>query len=119
MRSLLLIGAFAFNQATAQEAFVNDFRDEHIFTLNELTYFIDTGDTLNIKTVSSPSFNQNFWRQSSYQNTDFKTGAAYWIRIPVTYSPTTKKRWIFEFYDQTIDHLEAFVPNESGGYSRF
>ena len=118
IRSFLLIGTLTFNHAVAQIAFVNDEQDEHIFTLNELTYFIDTQDTLTIEAISSPAFAANFWRHSSYQNTDFKTGASYWIRIAVQYNSATKKKWIFEFYDQTIDHLEAFIPQKKGGFSQ-
>jgi hypothetical protein len=118
MRSLFLIGALLFNQAIAQVALVNDDLDEHIFTLNELTYFIDKQDSLTIETISSPAFAQNFWRHSSYQNTDFKTGAAYWIRIAVKHNSVTQKKWIFEFYDQTIDHLEAFIPLKNGGFNQ-
>lgn len=101
---------------TAQVAIVADSLDEHIFTLNELTYFIDPADTLSIKTASSPSFANKFLRHDSYQNTDFQTGAAYWIRMPVQYHVQSKKVWIFEFYDQTIDHLEAFVPQPQGEF---
>jgi hypothetical protein len=52
---------------TAQVAIVADSLDEHIFTLNELTYFIDPADTLSIKTASSPSFADKFLRHDSYQ----------------------------------------------------
>lgn len=104
--------------ACAQVAVVQDSLDEHIFTLNELTYFIDPADTLSIQTASTPSFAHKFLRHDSYQNTDFQTGAAYWIRMPVHYYGQSKKVWIFEFYDQTIDHLEAFVPQSNGDYQQ-
>jgi len=118
MRSFLFISVFIFNHALAQVAMVDDTQNERIFTLNELTYFIDPHDTLTIQEASSPAFARNFWTHSSYQNTDFKSGAAYWIRMPVHYQSDTKKQWIFEFYDQTIDHLEAFIPQKDGGYAQ-
>lgn len=105
--------------STAQLAVVNDEDDEHIFTLNELTYLIDRSDTLSIGAASTPAFAKNFLRHGSYQNTDFQLGAAYWIRMPVQHSSQSQKQWIFEFYDQTIDHLEAFVPQEDGTYRQF
>jgi hypothetical protein len=104
--------------ALAQVAVVDDVEDEHIFTLNELTYFIDPSDTLTIEKISSDSFANKFLRHDSYQNTDYQTGAAYWIRMPVRYNSISKKVWLFEFYDQTIDHLEAFVPQPKGGYQQ-
>ncbi|HEU5290089.1 MAG TPA: 7TM diverse intracellular signaling domain-containing protein [Cyclobacteriaceae bacterium] len=105
--------------AFAQLAVEDDEQDEHIFTLNELTYFIDLADTLTIETASSPGFTKNFLRHGSYQNADFKSGAAYWIRMPVQHNSKSQKQWIFEFYDQTIDHLEAFVPLRAGKYRQF
>ncbi len=114
--SFILI--FVIHAAVAQVAVVGDSLDEYIFTLNELTYFIDPVDTLTVEHASSRSFANKFIRHDSYQNTDFQTGAAYWIRMPVQYHAQSKKVWIFEFYDQTIDHLEAFVPQRKGGYQQ-
>lgn len=116
---LLIFLSVLISPALAQVAVVDDQEDEHIFTLNELTYFIDPEDTLDFGIVSSPVFIQKFLRHGSYQNKDFQSGAAYWIRMPVQHNSHSKKQWIFEFYDQTIDHLEAFVPREDGSYQQF
>jgi two-component system, sensor histidine kinase LadS len=116
IRSILVLAILMWNEAAAQVAVMDDREEERIFTLNELTYFIDVHDTLTIQTASSTAFANQFLRQDSYQNTDFKSGAAYWIRIPVQHLSYTKKKWIFEFYDQTIDHLEAFTPQHDGRY---
>lgn len=117
MKNLYFIVLACFlGSASAQIAVVEDRMNEHIFTLNELTYFIDPSDTLSIETASSVSFVDRFLRHDSYQNADFQTGAAYWIRMPVQYHSRSKKIWIFEFYDQTIDQLEAFVPQNNGSY---
>jgi two-component system, sensor histidine kinase LadS len=120
MRKLLpFIFMFVLNTAFSQVAVVDDHENERIFTLNELSYIIDPLDTLTIQTASSPGFKKRFLRHSSYQNKDFQSGQAYWIRMPVQHNSKSKKQWIFEFYDQTIDHLEAFVPDESGAYKQF
>lgn len=118
MRSITLSILFAccWLSVTAQIAVVDDQVNEHIFTLTELTYLIDPHDTLDITTASSPSFARSFLRHDSYLNADFQSGAAYWIRMPLLYSSRTQNTWIFEFYDQTIDHLEAYVPQTQGGY---
>jgi hypothetical protein len=116
IRSILVLAILMWNEAAAQVAVMDDGEEERIFTLNELTYFIDVYDTFTIQTASSTTFANQFLRHGSYQNTDFKSGAAYWIRIPVQHLSSTKKKWIFEFYDQTIDHLEAFTPQQDGRY---
>src|SRR5882672_3366220 len=109
---LLLVICALSSQAFAQVAIMDDQKDEHIFTLNELTYCIDPHDTLTISIAASSAFTKNFLRHTAYQNKDFQSGAAYWIRMPVQHATQSKKQWIFEFYDQTIDHLEAFIPLE-------
>src|SRR5687767_5892810 len=100
----------------AQLAVVDDQVNERIFTLTELSYLIDPNDTLDIKTASASGFSNSFLRHDSYLNTDFQFNAAYWIRMPVRYNSKTGNTWIFEFYDQTIDHLEAYVPQTDGTY---
>ncbi|HET9053633.1 MAG TPA: 7TM-DISM domain-containing protein, partial [Cyclobacteriaceae bacterium] len=102
--------------AFAQVAVVDDAVNERIFTLTELSYLIDPNDTLEINLASAPAFAGSFLRHDSYLNTDFQFNAAYWIRMPVRYHANTENTWIFEFYDQTIDHLEAYVPQADGTY---
>lgn len=114
-KALFIILSSFLTPSFAQVAIVNDREDEHIFTLNELTYFIDPNDTLSIQSAASPGFENRFLRHSSYQNKDFQSGESYWIRMPVHHG-SSQKQWIFEFYDQTIDHLEAFIPQHDGQY---
>ena len=114
----LLLLSVIISSAFGQIAVMDDRDNERIFTLNELSYCIDPLDTLAIQTASAQKFQKNFRQHSSYQNADFQLGAAYWIRIPVQHNDHSKKAWIFEFYDQTIDHLEAYIPQPKGNYSK-
>ncbi len=117
-RLLILLIAGCTCTVQAQIAQVDDDVHEHIFPLNELSYLIDPADTLSIKTASSPAFAKRFLRHDSYLNVNFQSNAAYWIRMPVHYASRTKHNWIFEFYDQTIDHLEAYIPQADGTYKQ-
>jgi two-component system, sensor histidine kinase LadS len=95
---------------------VNDEIDEYNFMPYDLTYFIDSTNQLSFTEVSSRAFVSRFRQHTNYQNKDFKSNASYWIRLPVRHSLKTRKIWLFEFYDQTIDHLDAFVPQTDGSY---
>lgn len=120
MKRLIYLLLLAYSiSATAQVAVVDDEVNEHIFTLTELSYLIDPLDTLDIQTASGAAAAKSFLRHNSYQNTDFQSNAAYWIRMPVQYSSRTQNNWIFEFYDQTIDHLEAYVPQKDGTWQKY
>lgn len=95
---------------------VNDSIEARDFMPYELTYLIDSTNTLTFGQISSSGFASRFQQHTSYQNKDFRTNASYWIRMPVHHQVTSKKVWLLEFYDQTIDYLEAFIPQENGKY---
>ena len=51
---------------------VHDEIIEHNFMPNELTYYIDSTNSLSFWQISSNSFSNRFKKHSSYQNKDFK-----------------------------------------------
>ena len=95
---------------------VNDEIIEHNFMPNELTYYIDNTNSLSFWQISSNGFSNRFQAHASYQNKDFVKNASYWIRLPIRHSIETKKIWLLEFYDQTIDHIDMYIPQENGSY---
>ncbi|HEY9048777.1 MAG TPA: 7TM diverse intracellular signaling domain-containing protein [Ohtaekwangia sp.] len=112
--SMLLITCVAHGQQRIFE--VDDSYVERNFMPYELEFYLDTTNALTFYQVSSNSFSNRFQTHSSYQNKDFKRNASYWIRIPIRHNAETSKVWLLEFYDQTIDHIEAYVPQENGSY---
>ena len=95
---------------------ITDSIDERNFMPYELTYYIDVSNQLSFEEISSYRFAHRFKKHASYQNVDFKRNASYWVRLPIRHTASTSKVWLLEFYDQTIDHIEAYVPNEDGTY---
>jgi two-component system, sensor histidine kinase LadS len=95
---------------------VDDGIVERNFMPYELMYYADTTNTLSFAQVSSIDFFEQFKKHPEYQNKDFKTDASYWIRLAIRHNTSTKKVWLLEFYDQTIDQLQAFIPQEEGNY---
>jgi len=113
---ILLFFIYPDERAFAQDqALVTDAIPERVFHLNQLEYFVDTVSAFSIQNVVSSG---KFILHHSYQNKDFISNASYWIKFPVAFDASTKKKWIIEFYDQTIDHLEAYVPQEDGTYKK-
>jgi hypothetical protein len=111
---LLVIGMLG---AKAQTAATIDSLDERVFLLNELEFFIDSTNTLSFEEISTARFSNQFVRRPTYQNKDYRSGESYWIRFSVDHIPT-EKVWLIEFYDQTIDHIEAYVPRPDGTYEK-
>jgi two-component system, sensor histidine kinase LadS len=97
---------------------VDDSVDECNFMPYELTYYIDSTNHRTFGHISSPAFANRFRQHSSYQNKDFRTDVSYWIRFPIRHTLNTEKVWLLEFYDQTIDYLDAFVPQTDGTYKQ-
>ncbi|MEX2232285.1 MAG: 7TM diverse intracellular signaling domain-containing protein [Cyclobacteriaceae bacterium] len=97
---------------------VDDGIDECNFMPYELTYFVDPTNTLSFEEISSPEFASHFQQHANYQNKDFKINTSYWIRLPIRHSASTQKVWLLEFYDQTIDYLDVFVPQANGTYQK-
>jgi hypothetical protein len=95
---------------------VDDAIDERNFMPHDLSLFVDTTNKLTIIDISSVEFSNRFETYPSYQNVDFKTNASYWIRMPVQHTSSTRKVWLLEFYDQSIDHIEAYIPGSDGSY---
>lgn len=102
--------------AAAQVITVNDSVDERDFMPYQLAYYVDVDQRLSFFDISSPAFSNRFQVNPNYQNKDFQPGAAYWIRIPLRHRADSKKIWLLEFYDQTIDEIEAHIPREEGGF---
>lgn len=117
-RLLIFLFLVAVNtQLSAQRIIeVDDSVDERIFRPDEITYFIDSTNALSFQDISSEALSSRFRQHSSYQNKDFKINSSYWIRLPIRHTVSTEKIWLLEFYDQTIDHLDAFVPQANGSY---
>jgi predicted nucleic-acid-binding Zn-ribbon protein len=108
-----LLGSFVRAQTVIE---VNDSINERVFMPYELSYFVDPANRIPFATISQPEFASHFQQHSSFHNSDFETNASYWIRLPIQPNLTTQKVWLLEFYDQTIDSLEAFVPQANGTY---
>src|SRR5699024_8177823 len=89
---------------------IDDSIPEQIFPLDELEYYEDSTNSLTLQEVSSPSFADNFKTDPHYKNKVSSSNASYWIRLELKHHSASEKIWLLEFYDQTIDHIEAYIP---------
>ncbi|MBL7857687.1 MAG: transposase [Cyclobacteriaceae bacterium] len=118
-RLVFLFMLMACIDVQAQEPIeIDDALDARDLFLKQLTYFIDTTNALSFSRISSSEFSNRFRQHASYQNKDFMINTAYWIRFPIRHTTATQKLWLLEFYDQTIDHIEAYTPDDKGNYQR-
>lgn len=91
---------------------------EYFFTFHDIDYLEDPGGSLTFSEVSSPAFDSAFKSNTLKYPKNIHVSSVYWYRIRVRYSGSAKSRFLMEFYDQTIDHIDAFLENKQGQYVR-
>lgn len=114
---LVLIIVARLHPSFSTDITIDDAHDQHVFHLNELEYFVDEAGTLTFQNVNTSTFALQFQKNPDYTKQDFLPGAAYWIRMRIQHNPDSQKQWLLEFYDQTIDQITAYIPDEKGDYS--
>jgi hypothetical protein len=118
IRAVVFCFCFVYSLTARSQAVVeiHDDISERNFMPYEVPVYVDASNTLTFWEVSSNSFSNRFVANQSYQNKDFRPNASYWIRLPIRHNSTSTKLWLLEFYDQTIDHIEAYIPLEDGSF---
>ncbi len=84
----------------------------------ELYYFVDTTHRVTLDQILRQPSGSLFRQDKSYQNIDFQENAAYWVRFPIRLSGPSERVWLLEFYDQTIDYIDVFIPEQNGSYRK-
>ncbi len=110
---LLFTGPVVFAQKTVS---VNDSVNQHIFNYSEIESLKDVNNNLSFKEISSTAFDHRFQPnlKSTPQTKDLT--ATYWFRIKIKHNSKADKRYLLEFFDQTIDHVTAYLPQKDGHY---
>src|SRR6185295_9986302 len=113
---LLVIGSYSGQSQSPVD--INDAMDHRDFMPSDLSYFVDSTNSISFKSISSGSFHANFKQHSSYQNSDFRENSSYWIKLILRSPNRSEKFWLLEFYDQTIDSLISYVPQNDMLYKK-
>lgn len=110
---LLLCSVLARSQDTVN---VKPVSDQWIFSKTQIEYLVDTSGTLSLEQIQTPPWNKQF--RPPVTNTPHTPNIAYtyWCRINIKLDSTVDRRYILEFFDQTIDELTAYLPNKNNSY---
>jgi hypothetical protein len=113
---LLLNSDAAFSQRTV---FLNDTVSQYILSFGEIEYLEDPGGALQIGQVSGRDYADKFRASETFSPQNYNRNSAYWYRIHLHHNPETKEQWQLEFFDQTIDRIDFFVPQPSGAFINY
>lgn len=86
--------------------------DEMVFTMNDLYYFEDKDKSYTFEEISDSTFN-GFGINPDFQPSDYATKSAYWVKLELNI-PVSEKKYLIEFYDQTIDSLDIYILEPNG-----
>ena len=113
--SFLVITCCIQIQAKAQkEVVLTDNLSQHMFTFSEIEMLKDEGGRMRLSDVLKNSDKQRFKinKRSTPQNETIN--AFYWYKISIDHSNSKNKLFVLEFFDQTIDQIDAYLPNGAG-----
>ncbi|MDB5142624.1 MAG: chromosome partitioning protein ParA [Mucilaginibacter sp.] len=114
---ILLACLFLTSQVKAQQKVaIDDQVNQHIFSYKEITCLEDPKGMLKFDQVLSPQIASQFKASWSSTPQNYNQSSVYWYKITIEHPLGTRKNWILEFFDQTIDDITAFIPTENGQY---
>ncbi|MDB5133805.1 MAG: Diverse receptor transrane region [Mucilaginibacter sp.] len=106
----------ALNASAQQKVTIDDGVKQHIFSYNEIECLEDTNGSLQFNQVLSPQVSSQFKPSWSSTPQNYNRSSVYWYRISIKHPLNTKKNWVLEFFDQTIDDITAYIPTSSGKF---
>jgi hypothetical protein len=105
--------------ARGQEAItIADPIDQYIFTFDDLIVLDDPEGKFTLENIREKHHNGGFKQNEIYAPHNPNTQNSYWVGIRIKGNPGSKKKWMLEIFDQTIDHIEAYVPQDDGTYKK-
>ncbi|PRY55407.1 7TMR-DISM extracellular protein 2 [Arcticibacter pallidicorallinus] len=98
---------------------IKDHVPQHIFSYNEIEMYEDPEGTLQMSEVLKPAIDTLFKKSRSYTPKIFNFKSYYWFKIRVRSLPSSKKNWMLEFFDQTIDEITLYAPDQYKRYTAY
>jgi len=92
---------------------LDDELEERIYGIAQLEFFVDSTNTLIFDDIVQQAFQEQFTVRPGSSKSNFNTDYTYWVKLSVRNFPESEKDWYMEFYDQSIDHIEAYIPTKS------
>lgn len=113
-----LLALFITVQAKAQVVIpINSAVKQVILAAGQIDYLEDPTNHLSFKDIQSGAYKSAFKPNLDFYPINTHRQSAYWYRVKINFTETiVDKPAIFEFWDQTTDHITAYLPNKYGQY---
>lgn len=108
----------SFPLVAQQPVALNDSLDQYIFSFGEIEFLEDPTGAYSLDDVLNSKFSGAFHGSETFSPQNYNRNSWYWYRVRITHSDRIKRQWQLEFFDQTIDEIDLFVPEQNGGYKQ-
>lgn len=115
----VLFIAFISNVHAQLPVLLNENVKKHIFSYEEIQVFEDAKGQYSITDVSNSAFNNKFVTSHTFIPKTFHYKSTYWFKVRVQNVLSSNKNWVFEFYDQTIDNIWFYSPNDKSEFDEY
>lgn len=95
---------------------INDQSPHHIFSYGEVEYLEDKDSKLTLSDIVQPSYDQKFRESNTFTRKNLNSSSTHWYKFRIKHLSQSKKKWILEFFDQTIDQIQLYVPDARQQY---
>ena len=115
--STVIILLFSVSGLKAQKIVeMQDSVAQHIFTFKEIEVLEDASNRFTFNEIKSSTFDQKFKASLSSTPQTKQLNKTYWFRIKIKQNDLADKTFLLEFFDQTIDHITAYIPQDNQKY---
>ena len=104
------------NIAAQEPVEIHEQLDQHIFSFSQIEVLEDPNSQLTFQQVSSRTFSGKFKASTISTPQTANMESTYWYRIRIKNNPAVQQNFLLEFFDQTIDHITAYLPKGKGRY---
>lgn len=105
-----------FEVKAQQEILLTDSLTQHMFTFKELKILKDGGGKLSFNEILRSEINAQFKLNNKSTPQNEAINDFYWYKITIDHSNSKNKLFVLEFFDQTIDQIDAYMPKVNGQY---
>ena len=113
---ILLLFVWQHGVVAQQPVTLDDHSRQHIFSFGEIEEFEDPTGVYTINDVTATAFSNRFKASRIFIPKNYHYKSTYWYRVRIRHNQNTKNNWIIEFYDQTIDKINFYAPDQSQHY---
>jgi hypothetical protein len=98
---------------------IDDKVPQHMFSYGEIESLPDPGNTITFADVLKPEFAAKFKKSTTFTPKYYNIKSYFWYKFKIKESSKSKRHWLLEFFDQTINDIVLYVPDTNHTYRSY